>query len=666
MPVDAWIMLAILVAMFALLIATRLPAWVIFLGTLTLTMSLGLAPVPALLSGFANVGVLTVAVLFMVAAGMYRTGAISLLADRVIRRPATNRQALRRILLPVAAASAFLNNTPLVAMMIPVVRDLGRSSERIQTSKLYVPLSFAAILGGAFTLIGTSTNLIVAGLVSRRLATDGGQGLSAVNMFTPTSVGLPAAIVGLVFILFVGARMLPSRSPGSEQYDPTRRFLAQFLVDPQGPLVGRGLAQSGLTSFAGCELVDRHSADEADWLTRPESPDEDAGLEEAAGGRGLLRRWPGPEAAALRRTAGRALSALHAAEDAAGHVLRPPYGAVRPSLPEGDVRLEAGDVLIFAGSLDGITALWTTIGLRAAIAPVKMKHEPHTHRLVEVVMADTSEAVGHHVVHLPLEYRHDFHCRVVAIALNERHEDEAMSEMRVRAGDTVLLEVTPSFLYDARNEADFALVRRHSGHKIPRTSRAAIAGVITLAMVLLASLGVTSMLNAALIATFAMFATGCLSFGTALKSMEFDVIIVLGAAVGLEAAVTQTGLSQEAADLLVAAGGGNAWVALALLYLGTLVATNIINAAAAAALLFPVSVQMAANLDVSAMPFVMVLMLAASYSFVNPASFQTNLMVQKPGGYSFTDFAKVGAPLSLLVGVVVCVLTPVFFPFALP
>jgi di/tricarboxylate transporter len=130
--------------------------------------------------------------------------------------------------------------------------------------------------------------------------------------------------------------------------------------------------------------------------------------------------------------------------------------------------------------------------------------------------------------------------------------------------------------------------------------------------------------------------------------------------------VTQSGLSQEAANLLVAAGGGNAWIALVLLYLGTLMATNIINAAAAAALLFPVSVQMAANLDVSAMPFVMVLMLAASYSFVNPASFQTNLMVQRPGGYSFTDFAKVGAPLSLLVGVVVCVLTPVFFPFALP
>ncbi len=659
MPLDAWIVLALLVAMFALLIVTKLPAWTIFLGALTAAMTLGLAPVPALLAGFANSGVLTVAVLFMVAAGMYRTGAITLIADVIIRRPSSIGKALRRVLLPVTVASAFLNNTPLVAMMIPVVRDLSRASPRIPASRLYMPVSFAAILGGAATLIGTSTNLIVAGLVSRQLLVTGGSnGLSPIDVFTPAAVGLPAAIVGLVFILVLGVRLLPSKSAGLEQYDPSRRFLAQFVVDSHGPLVGKGLAQSGLASFAGCELIGRQSAAETPWLTRPVSGSEDT--------QSRSRKSHGLTAARLGAEVTGAQHAVHHALTAAEGALKPPLGVLKPAVPAGDIPLEAGDVLTFVGPLDAVTALWTTIGLRAAIAPVKMAHEPYTHRLVEVVMSDTSEAVGHHVVHLPLEYKHSFHCRVVGIALNQRNEGEDLRDMRVRPGDTLLLEVTPSFLYDARSEADFALVRRLRGYKIQRTSRAPIAGAITLAMVLLASFGVTSMLNAALLATFAMFVTGCLSFSTGLKSMEFDVIIVLGAAVGLEAAVTLSGLSQEAADLLVAAGGGSPYIALAILFVGAVIATNVINAAAAAALLFPVAVQMAADMQVSAMPFVMAMMLAASYSFINPAGFQTNLMVQKPGGYSFADFAKVGIPLSILVGIVVVGLTPIFFPFALP
>ena len=159
--------------------------------------------------------------------------------------------------------------------------------------------------------------------------------------------------------------------------------------------------------------------------------------------------------------------------------------------------------------------LWTTIGPRAAIAPVKVAHSSYTHRLVEVVMAETSEAVGHHVVHLPLEYKHSFHTKVVAIAVDDERARQPIEDIRVRPGDTLLLEVSPSFLYDSRNEADFALVRHLHGYKIQRTSRAPVAGIIAVAMVLLAAFGVTSMLNAALLATFALFITGSLSFRTA-------------------------------------------------------------------------------------------------------------------------------------------------------
>lgn len=627
MPLQAWIVLAILAVMFTLLIVTRLPAWVIFLGALTVTMGLRLAPESASLAGFSNSGVLTVAALFMVAAGMYRTGAITIIADRLIGRPGSVGQALRRILAPVAGASAFLNNTPLVAMMIPVVRDLSRSAS-LPGAKLYMPISFASILGGTVTLIGTSTNLIIAGLAARQIATGEAQGLSEITLFTPSLVALPAAIVGLGFILVVGQHLLPQRPTEAEGVDHSRQFLMQFVIAEDGPLVGRGLARSGLAAYPGCTLLDFASRPTAD-------------------------RGPAAE-----RAGERALGVVRQLVDVAA-------GALRPSVPDGDVRFGPGDVLTYAGPLDAVTALWTTIGLRAAIAPVRMEESDYTHRLVEVVMAESSEAVGHRLADLPIHYEATFRAKVVALALDGEEPSEALGERRVAPGDTVVLEVDPSFLYDSRNEADFALVRRLTGYKIQRTSRAPIAGIITLAMVLLAAFGVMSMLSAALLATFAMFATGCLSFRTALKSLEIDTIIVLAAAVGLEAAVTQSGLSTAIADLLGGLGGGNPYVALIVIFVGAVVTTNIITNAAAAAFLFPVAVSMAADLQISAMPLIVALMLGTSYALVNPVGYQTNLMVQRPGGYSFADFAKLGVPLTVLLGVITCLLTPVFFPFAL-
>jgi Na+/H+ antiporter NhaD/arsenite permease-like protein len=147
MTVEAWLMAAVLVGMFALLVRDRFPSRLVLMGTLTACMTLRLAPPDALLRGFGNVGVVTVAALFPVAAGMYSTGAITLLSQRLIGQPRNLVGAQIRILPPIAMASAFLNNTPLVAMMIPVIRDTGRTTG-LAPSKLLMGVSFASILGG--------------------------------------------------------------------------------------------------------------------------------------------------------------------------------------------------------------------------------------------------------------------------------------------------------------------------------------------------------------------------------------------------------------------------------------------------------------------------------------------------------------------------------------
>src|SRR5271165_2055657 len=212
-------------------------------------------------------------------------------------------------------------------------------------------------------------------------------------------------------------------------------------------------------------------------------------------------------------------------------------------------------------------------------------------------------------------------------------------------------------------ETDFIVTKPLDGYRVKRVDRAIIATVITAAMVALAASSVLNMLNAALLATIAMLATGCLTSKQAFNSVQWKTVVVLGAALGLEAAVTGSGLSQTIAKLCADLGSDSPRLGLAVIFAGTIIMTNVISNVATAAFMFPVALSMSEMLGVSFKPFVMVLMVAASCAFVNPAGFQTNLMVQKDGGYSFADFARVGLPLTILVGIVVLLVAPIAYGF---
>jgi di/tricarboxylate transporter len=605
LTLEAWIMLAILVAMFSLLVWNRLPAWIVFVGTLTVTMTLRLAPAGELLDGFANTGVATVAVLFPVAAGMYSTGAITLIADKLIGLPETLTVANLRTLPPVAIASAFLNNTPLVAMMIPVVKDISQTA-RLAVSKLLIPLSFATILGGAATLIGTSSNLIVAGMVADAIADGRLQAMEPINVFDVTWIGLPAAAVGILFIIFVGVRLLPQPERGVDGISEEKRlFRAEFVIQADSHLVGRTASDAGLARAKGYELISL----------------------EHTGGQRSKSDEPVPE----------------------------------PELLEGHT-LAAGDILVFHADTDGLPELWTKIGLKPHIA-LDAGQRRHEHRLVEVVVAPRHRAVDRLVSDIPA--REDAHYVAEIVAASRDGEPYAgpLRDTRVAVGDNAILEVDDAFFYEVRHQLEFSLIRRLHGYRVKRTSRAVIAAVITLTMVLLAAFDVMIMLNAALLALLAMLLTGCLSLSRAWRSIEWDTLVVLGAAIGLESAITATGLSQVIADLLAVLGGGSPMAALAIIFIGSVIMTNVLSNAAVAAFLFPVALSLADRMGVSFLPFAMVLMLGISYAFINPTGYQTNLMVQAPGSYKFMDYVRIGVPLTILTGIVALLLAPIVYGF---
>src|SRR5215469_10226790 len=247
MPLQAWLTLTLLVGMFVVMAWDKLPTWVVFIGAITIAMTLGLAPPAGLLKGFSNSGVLTVAALFPVASGMYSTGAISLLSQRLIGQPKTEISANLRILPPIAIGSAFINNTPMVAMMIPVVRDLRRNAGLVAPS-LLMGISFASILGGNTTLIGGAVNLIVAGMTADAIAAGQLPGMRQIGMFDLSWIGVPAAVVGLLYLIYVAPRLLRTVKPEAVDTAPRWKYLCEFQVESEASLEGKDIEAAQLAS----------------------------------------------------------------------------------------------------------------------------------------------------------------------------------------------------------------------------------------------------------------------------------------------------------------------------------------------------------------------------------------------------------------------------------
>jgi di/tricarboxylate transporter len=592
MTAAAWTTLGLLMVMFGFLVWNRLPIWLVFIGTITVAMTLELAPAAALLKGYSNTGVITVAALYPVAAGMYATGAISLVSERLIGLPKSITVAQLRILTPVSLASAFLYNTPLVAMMIPAVRDVARRSG-LKSSKLFMGLSYIALLGGTVTLIGTSVNLIIAGLVSEAISKGELTSIKAIGMFDPMWIGLPATLAGLLFLVFIAPRLLPDRTSAQAGLEK-RTYRTEFLVEEPSKLEGKTLEQAGFAKPVGFVLK---------FVRRNGLPLE-----------------------------------------------------ITPTL-----KLKGGDSLTFIAPANLLPGLWTTIGLVPAYA-TEMASRRHEHQLVEVVLSAKSPAVGHKVGDLPLPDS-PYELMLVGVSRNGQAPHETLGDLHLESGDAGVVEVNDAFFYENRRESDFILTKRLEGFRVQRIDRAIVAIIITIAMVTLAATGITSMLNAALLATVAMLLTGCLTIDRLWQSVDWQTIVVIGAAVGLESAVTGSGLARKAADSFALIAGGSPRMALAAVYLGTVALTNVISNVASAVLMFSVAVSLAHGLGVNFLPFAMVLMSGASCAFINPAAFQTNLMVQRPGGYIFSDFARVGIPLTVIVGIVVLWLAPIMYGF---
>ncbi len=588
MALEAWLTLATVVAVLGTLAATRVAPDVILMSALTFLMVSGILGPREALVGFANPGLLTIATLYVVAAGLKETGAIQWIAHRLLGQPQHLRHAQLRVFTPAAGLSAFMNNTTVVAMFIPAIQDWA-ARLKLPPSKLLLPLSYAAILGGTCTLIGTSTNLVVDGL----LQTEKDVNLA---MFSLAWVGLPLVLVGGVFLYVFGSRLLPDRQGVLEQLEQAREYAVDVAVEDRGPLVGRTIADAGLRSLTHGYLAE------------------------------------------IERD-GRLLTAV------------PP-----------DTELRPGDVLVFIGAPECARELRRIQGLRPAGGDVRKLDVAHHQRcLVEAVLAPDFGGLNQTV--RESRFRSRYQAVILSISRGGNRLPGKMGDIRLQVGDTLLLETAQDFVDQYRYRKDFLLVSTLNDSTPPDFRKAPIALGILGMMVLLSATGVLAILEAALLAALGMLVTHCVPMSKARRYIDLSVLTVIGASFALGAAMSTTGAANEIARWLLLTGDLSPWLALALVYVLTVAFTEMITNNAAAVLMFPIAVAVADALGVSFMPFVVVIMFAASASFMTPLGYQTNLMVLGPGGYKFTDYVRLGAPLTLLVGSTAVALVPLVWPF---
>lgn len=580
----------------------RFGADLVMMGTLLVLLLAGILEPSEAIAGFANEGVITVAMLYIVASAMRETGAMARITTMVLGRPKTERSAQMKLALPVAFMSAFINNTPIVAMFLPTLSNVARRCS-FSPSKLYMPLSFASILGGVCTLIGTSTNVVVAKLLDdEQLLGPAGETLKF-GMFTLAKVGLPIAIVGLLYILIFGRKLLPDRiSPMEDAEHHDEGYHAALRVETNSPIVGK-------------------TVEEAD-----------------------LRDLPGLFLARIERQ-------------------NTTLGAVSPH-----ERINAGDVLVFVGQLDSVVDLQQIKGLVPSTLPssdesIDELQDPHYRpnlRISEAVVSSNSTLVGLTIKESGIRTRYG--AVVVAVRRQGQRLSGKLGEIRLRSGDTLLLEAPPGFGNRFTTSGDFYLVNERITPAALRHDRAWAALAVLALLVTILTFGVLPPMTAAMLAAALMIITRCCTGPQARHGIDFQILVVIGAAFGIGTAMTKTGLAADIAHTiteLVSALGP--YGLLAAIYILTSVFTATMTNNAAAVLMFPIAIAVALEQQFNPMPFVVAITVAASCEFSTPIGYQTNLMVMGPGGYKWIDYTRFGLPLTILAGIICVTLAPLAF-----
>lgn len=536
------------------------------------------------LSGFSNEGMLTVLLLFIVAGAIQKHGIIELVVYRLLGKAANVKKSMIKVMLPVGLSSGFLNNTPIVVALTPIIRDWAVDNG-YSPSKFLIPLSYMTILGGTITMIGTSTTLVVHGLLV-------GAGLEGFSFFTLAAVGVPITAAGLIYLLTLGYKLLPEHLGAKEQISQeTKEFLAEAIIEDKFEHEGETVTKLGRDVLDGIYVIE---------IIRNNS-----------------RVYP----------------------------------------VTGETKVLAGDHIIFSGSLNTIGKIQkfkgVTIktGTELTLDDVVNKDS----HLIETVVSHNSSLLNKTLKEANFKTRYD--AGVIAIHRNNQRIKSRVGDIVLKTGDTLLLLADSNFINMHKYSGDFYVVNDVAPpENLNQDMRKGWVSLIALvSMILVVTLGWFTMLEAMMILVVLLIGFKFISPNEVKKFVQFDVILLISSAFAVGAAMTESGLAQYIAGGLTAlATPFGILGVLFIVYLVTNCFTEVITNSAAAVLMFPIALEVADAMNIEYMGLIITVAIAASASFMTPIGYQTNLIVYGPGGYKFSDYIKVGAPLALITMFIAC------------
>lgn len=616
---EVSILLAILAVALVLFVTQLVRIEVTALGIVVALALCGILTPEEALSGFSSPATLTVAAMLVLSVGLERTGVVEFGARLLSRGKVSGLRGLLLILaLPTVLFSAFMNNTPVVALMIPVALALARRRE-LAPSRVLLPISYFSILGGTCTLLGTSTNILVDALYRR----DGGPGF---GIFEFAPLGLCFLAIGGTYVLVMGPKLLPHRAALSEL----------LAVQAPGRFVTEVVLRAG-SRYVGKELEKAFPLDRDVTVlevVRDEHP--------------II----GPARTMLLEE--NDVLYVESTASSLGHLFADPDIERGTAVADDDrVILHA----LLAGDLDG--------NQNEALEALENGNETEKTTRVELHMAEAvltpnSRFKGRRVRELGLSRKYGV--QVLALRRLGRQHQYQLRNLRLQSGDVLLVQGEPTALRLIHEEGDFLLVEGVD-RQMTIPQKAPLALGILAAVVLLASFGIAPIVLLALAGVGTMIATRCLDVRDVVRAIDTEVILLLAGTIPLGLAISRLGLADQAAESLIhAVGMDNPWLLVGTVYLLTSVTTELLSNNATAVLLTPVVLGVAAQLGIDPKPLLIAVAFGASASFSTPIGYQTNTLVLGPGGYRFTDYLRIGVPLNLILAIAATILIPLLWP----
>ncbi len=555
---------------------------IILFGSLLLLIVGNVITIDEAFVGFSNKGMLTVGLLFVISAALQSSQVFERTIHQLLgKQNISMRGRYIRLLFPVAILSAFLNNTPIVGTLIPIIKNWSKKNN-ISSSKFLIPLSYAAILGGMVTLIGTSTNLIVHGLLIE-------YGMKGLGFFEITKIGLPVAIIMIGFLIIFGYKLLPERKEILEKLgEHTREFVSEMKVLANYENIGKSIEEAGLRHLSGLFLFQISRGKE---VINTVSPDE--------------------------------------------------------------IILE-NDYLFFTGITETIYELQKNPGLQIVQDPEFdiTNIDSNIVSTFEAVVSSNSPLIGHSVRESKFRDRYDG----IILAIHRAGEriDKKVGDIIIKPSDTLFILAKKGFYKKWYHSMDFHLVSSSLEIFAKPAWKSNLSIVLLLGMVLVAACNLVPIIVAAGFTALLMILTKIISFDESKKSINWNVLIVIATSFGIAKGLSNSGLASMIANFLITATNifGDIGIIMGLFFV-TSTLTWIITNSAVAAIMFPITHEIAQSTGIDTRALILVLVIAASTCFATPIGYQTNMMVYGPGGYKFRDFLKIGIPMNILVGVIV-------------